>query len=78
MLAGEYVVAVDGLNVRTSPTVNSTVVATYANGEHVILDGWGAYGDGYVWGRYVGAQSGEYRYVAVGLSDSSEWYLNLA
>ena len=77
VLADEYVVVVDALNVRTGPSVNSTIVATYTNGEHVVLDGWGAYADGYIWGRYVGAQSGEYRYIAVGLADSSEWYLAL-
>ena len=77
VLAGEYVVDVDRLNVRTSPSVNATIAAQYSHGEHVVLDGWGAYADGYVWGRYVGAQSGEYRYVAVGLADSSEWYLML-
>lgn len=77
VVAAEYFVDVDALNVRTYPSLSAGVVASYSRGEHVVLDGWGAYGDGYIWGRYVGAQSGEYRYVAVGVADGSEWYLKL-
>lgn len=62
---GAYVCMVDALNVRTSPTIYSDVVATYSMGEVVNLDDWYTVCDGYVWGRYTG-QSGNVRYVAVG------------
>lgn len=63
---GVYICQVDGLNVRVQPTVNSVSVAQYNSGQSVVLDDWYTIADGYVWGRYIGASSGEYRYVAVG------------
>lgn len=65
--AGAYVVvSPDGLNVRAEPSTSAEVVATYSTGDTVHLDGWSTTGDGWVWGRYVGASSGKHRYVAVG------------
>lgn len=65
--AGAYVVvSPDGLNVRSEPSTSAEVVATYSTGDTVNLDGWSTTGDGWVWGRYVGASSGLRRYVAVG------------
>lgn len=65
--AGTYrVVSQDGLNVRTKPTTSAEIVATYSYGDTVVLDGWSTTCDGWVWGRYVGASSGKYRYVAIG------------
>lgn len=77
VVAGMYGVAVDVLNVRTEPSLHGQVVASYARGEKIRLDGWGAYADGFLWGRYVGASSGRYRYVAVGVESGSDWYLTL-
>lgn len=65
--AGAYVVvSPDGLNVRAEPSTSAEVVATYSTGDTVNLDGWSTTGDGWVWGRYVGASSGLHRYVAIG------------
>ena len=65
--AGEYVVvSADGLNVRAEPSTSAEIVAQYSTGDTVVLDGWTTTGDGWVWGRYVGASSGKHRYVAIG------------
>ena len=65
--AGRYtVVSPDGLNVRAEPSTSAEIVATYSTGDTVALDGWSTTGNGWVWGRYVGASSGKYRYVAIG------------
>ena len=64
--SGAYICTVDYLNVRTAPSVSSPSVAHYEKNDEVILDGWYTIADGYVWGRYIGASSGQYRYVAVG------------
>lgn len=65
--AGKYVVvSADGLNVRAEPSTSAEIVATYSTGDTVNLDGWTTTGDGWVWGRYVGASSGKHRYVAIG------------
>lgn len=63
---GLYRCRVGALNVRTGPGTGYPSVATYREGQTVELDGWYTVEGGYVWGRYTGAQSGEYRYVAVG------------
>lgn len=77
VVAASYEVAVDSLNVRTEPSLKGKVVADYTRGQRVVLDGWGAYADGFLWGRYVGASSGELRYVAVGTDSGGDWYLTL-
>jgi len=63
---GTYRCTVNGLNVRTAPSLSASVVAQYDKGQTVVLDDWYAIADGWVWGRYTGAQSGQKRYVAVG------------
>lgn len=65
---GLYRCTVDGLRIRTAPSLSGAIVqsVTYDRGEEVTLDNWYTMADGWVWGRYTGASSGEYRYVAVG------------
>lgn len=63
---GTYRCQVDGLRVRTDPSLNGSVVAHYNKGQTVVLDDWYKIADGWVWGRYTGASSGQKRYVAVG------------
>lgn len=63
---GTYLCTVSELNVRTGPGTNYAVVAQYHNGDTVVLDNWYASNDGFIWGRYTGASSGQLRYVAVG------------
>lgn len=63
---GRYRCTVDGLRVRTAPSLSGSVVASYNKGQTVVLDDWYKIADGWVWGRYTGAQSGQKRYVAVG------------
>lgn len=63
--AGTYTIQVNDLKVRTSPSTSASSVAAYDKGNTVILDGWSTTADGYVWGRYIGGSSGQYRYIAV-------------
>ena len=65
---GRYICQVDGLRIRTAPSLSGAIVpgVTYDRGEEVTLDDWYTIADGWVWGRYTGESSGEYRYVAVG------------
>lgn len=77
VIATSYEVSVDSLNVRTEPSVKGEVVADYVRGQKVVLDGWGAYADGFLWGRYIGASSGQPRYIAIGTESGSEWYLTM-
>lgn len=63
---GEYTCTVDGLRVRTGAGLGYSVVAQYNKGMTVTLDNWYTSRDGYIWGRYTGAQSGQKRYIAVG------------
>lgn len=63
---GTYRCTVDRLNVRDTPSLSGSVVASYRKGQTVVLDSWYAIADGWVWGRYTGASSGRRRYVAVG------------
>ena len=63
---GTYRCTVNGLRVRTAPSLSGQVVASYDKGETVMLDDWYKIADGWVWGRYTGASSGRKRYVAVG------------
>ena len=56
------------VNVRTAPSVNADKAALYHAGETVTIDGL-ALGDGYVWGHYIGGESGADRYVALGTTD---------
>lgn len=64
--AGTYECVVDRLNVRDKPTTaGSAVKAQYVKGEKVVLTSYAKVADGCVWGRYRGATSGQWRYVAV-------------
>lgn len=60
------------LNVRTAPGTSAPLryykgePVRYKSGMTVMLDDWYVVKDGYVWGRYTGAQSGQMNYVAVG------------
>lgn len=63
---GTYRCTVNRLNVRDAPSLSGSVVASYRKGQTVVLDSWYTVADGWVWGRYTGAQSGKRRYVAVG------------
>lgn len=65
LAAGTYVIKANELNVRTAPTTSAQVVAKYHAGSTVILDGYAATADGWIWGRYIGGSSGAYRYIAV-------------
>lgn len=62
---GTYRCNTGRLNVRTSPSLSGTVVASYGYGQTVTLDNWYCISNGYVWGRYT-SYSGHTRYVAVG------------
>ena len=66
VVGGTYICRVNGLRVRTKPTINSEVVAFYNMGSTVILDDWYKIADGYVWGRYTATVSKQQRYVAIG------------
>lgn len=66
VMAGIYQCMVNGLRVRTEPNLSGQIVAHYNYGQFVKLDEWSHSEDGYSWGRYVGASSGCYRYVALG------------
>lgn len=62
----KYIVNCDYLNVRDDASIHSNIVSHYERGDTVILEDWRTVNDGYVWGRYVGANSGQLRYIAIG------------
>lgn len=56
----------DAVNVRDAPsTKTGKVVASYGHGQTFRIDGV-RIANGYVWGTYIGASSGQRRYVALG------------
>lgn len=63
---GTYVCQANGCRVRTAPSLSGGIVAQYNKGQTVTLDDWYKSADGWIWGRYTGASSGQKRYVAVG------------
>lgn len=63
---GTYVCQADGCRVRTSPSLSASVVAHYDKGMTVAIDDWYVSRDGWIWGRYTGATSGQKRYIAIG------------
>lgn len=65
-IGGTYRCTVSMLHVRDAPSLSGRVVTSYSRGQTVVLDDWYVPADGYIWGRYTGAQSGQLRYVAVG------------
>lgn len=76
VVGGSYTCLASDLSVRSAASVSAARVAHYNKGEKVVLDAWGTYADGYLWGRYTAA-SGAKRYVAIGTQDGSTWYLAL-
>lgn len=52
------------MNVRTAPSLNAEVVATYGEGDTLNVDGV-VLNEGYAWAHYIGASSGKDRYVAL-------------
>lgn len=63
---GSYVCQVDSMRIRTGAGLGHVPYdAVYGRGETVVLDGWHAVADGYVWGRYT-SWGGNVCYVAVG------------
>ena len=71
--AGEYTFRY-GMNVRSAPSTDAEVVASYSAGQSVTIDATETR-DGYVWGSYTGASSGLTRYVALATADGSEKYV---
>ena len=65
LIAGTYRCVVNAVNVRKAPNLSGEVVAVYRTNQRVVLDGWCTAADGFIWGRYIGASSGQYRYIAV-------------
>ncbi len=54
------------VRIRKAPSLSAEALeGLYHPGDTVVLDGL-AYGDGYVWGHYIGKDSGQDRYVALG------------
>lgn len=66
---GTMVVIVSAVNVRTAPSTSADVVAVYDEGEEFRYDSVYS-AEGYIWVSYIG-QSGERRYVAAGVANSS-------
>lgn len=79
---GAYRCNTSKLNVRSAPSLSGSIVASYSRGQTVRLDDWYKIADGYVWGRYTGAQSGQKRYVAVGKAtgkpESNDYLIKVA
>ena len=57
------------MNIREKPSTSSSIVGTYAAGSSVAFDQIYVEG-GYVWGSYIGRNSGKRRYVAIGPSSN--------
>lgn len=73
--SGNATVLVDKLNVRTNPSINAEIVASYEKGETIYNYNRVYEADGYRWIRYMGA-SGNYRYVAVRELATNKKYAN--
>lgn len=61
----------DTVNIRTAASTRADIVGQYHEGESVIIDGVSMV-NGFAWGHYIGASSGEDRYVALGRTDYIE------
>lgn len=72
-IAGAWRVNVAKLNVRAQPSTGAQIVAQYSAGQTVNLDGWTVRADGYDWGRYIGAASGQHRYIALGPAGTTDY-----
>ncbi len=71
--AGEYTFRY-AMNVRSAPSTDADIVASYAAGQSVTIDATETR-NGYVWGSYTGASSGLTRYVALATADGAEKYV---
>ena len=71
-----YVCVTDSVNVRTDPSLSAEVVASYSKGETVTLEADEILAEGYVWGMYRGAASGQARYVALYKVAKAEVYFD--
>lgn len=72
---GTYTCTINGLNVRSSPSLSGGIVAQYNKNQTVILDNWYTSADGWIWGRYT-SYSGATRYIAVKSADGGTVYLS--
>ena len=70
LLIGQQII--ETLNIRTAPSKNAEVVATYSSGNEFKYDGY-IDADGVRWVTYIG-QSGNRRYVARRTLDNSVKY----
>lgn len=72
--SGRYYTFNYGMNIRTQPNTNATIVGSYSVGQGVtateVVDA-----NGYIWAKYIGASTGRTRYVALAKSDGSEKYV---
>lgn len=66
-----FTVKVAGLNVRKEPHLSSEIVDMYVPEQSFVYDSW-MDADGYRWLSYIGASSGERRYVACGNVENGE------
>lgn len=73
--SGTYTCTINGLNVRSSPSLSGGIVAQYNKNQTVVLDDWYTSADGWIWGRYT-AYSGATRYIAVRSTDGGTVYLS--
>lgn len=76
--AGKYKCVVNSnsyVRIRNGAGTDQKIVGKYYKGNEVYLDDWSQNKNGYTWGRYIGATSGAYRYVALGTSDGRKVYL---
>ena len=63
-----------GVNVRTKPSTDADadIVAAYQKGQKVNIHSTVTAG-GYIWGQYIGATSGQKRYVALGTTSGTRY-----
>lgn len=75
IIAGEYKVVCDTLNVRSTPSRKKEPVAKYTRGQRIYgIAAEVVVAEGYVWAHYV-ARSRNVRYVALGTNDGREKYI---
>lgn len=72
--AGKYRIVVNGLRIRRTPNGQIVPNVSYNNGDTVILDGTSAVANNIIWGRYIGASSGQYRWIGIRSIDGSDVY----
>ena len=61
-----------GVNVRTEPSTDADIAAAYQKGQKVNIHST-VTAEGYIWGQYVGATSGQKRYVALGTTGGTRY-----